>query len=197
MNFVQRAQKNSLNETALWETLYTRGHDAARLTASSDGWCLRGSAVYLQDEKPVALNYSLDLNSDWSTRSGAFAGFIGDQHISKVIERDGRGGWTLNGERQRDLQDAVDLDFGFTPATNHPQLRRMGLKVGQSAQITVAWIDADTDMLEPLTQVYRRVSEQAYDYHSPRNSYRETLEIAPNGFVSLYPGLWSMQAPTP
>ena len=140
-----------MNKTALWEALHTRGHDAAHLTSLPDGWRLTGSAVYLTDEKAAGVNYSLDLNSDWSTRCGSFQGFVGGERVNCDIARDDRG-WTLNGVRQRGLEGAVDLDFGFTPATNYPQLQRMALKVGQATQITVAWMDVRSDILE-LSQI--------------------------------------------
>jgi len=98
----------------------------------------------------------------------------------------------LNGVAQEAVAGLVDLDFGFTPATNHPQLRRMGLDVGQTAEIAVAWMDLESAALAPLPQIYRRIGDKAYDYESPQGPYRAVLDIASNGFVRLYPDLWEM-----
>ena len=38
------------------------------------------------------------------------------------------------------------------------------------------------------------VSERAYDYESPQGPYRARLQIAPSGFVSLYPERWELEA---
>ncbi|MCA1440413.1 putative glycolipid-binding domain-containing protein [Ensifer sp. IC4062] len=181
-----------MTKVALWRTLYTPGHDAARLFQVESGWRLEGTAVYLRDGEPSCVRYTLELGPDWSTRSGSIEGFIGARAVCSRIQRDAQG-WTLNEVRQSGVENLVDLDFGFTPATNHPQLRRMALRRGQSEHITVAWMDADSEKLEPLPQVYRRVSEHAYDYESPQGPYRATLQIAPSGFVSLYPELWEME----
>lgn len=179
-------------KTAFWKTIYTAGHDAAALLQAESGWRLQGSAVYLLDGAPASIRYSLDLDADWSTRRGCFEGFVGQEAIHRDIVRD-RDGWLLDGVRQPGLDDVVDLDFGFTPATNHPQLRRMALEIGQRKEIVVAWLDVDSDGLAPLPQIYRRTADRCYDYDSPQGSYRATLQIAGNGFVSVYPDLWEME----
>jgi uncharacterized protein len=178
-------------ETALWKTLYTPGHDTALLVETAEGHELSGMAVFAHDGQPARLFYKLDLNPDWSTRSGRVEGHAGTTRVEHWIERDALG-WTLDGVRQHGLAGVVDLDFGFTPATNCPQLKRMALEVGQSAEIIVAWMDVDSSVLEPLPQIYRRTDEDAYAYNSPQGPYRATLRIAANGFVRDYPGLWAM-----
>lgn len=180
--------------SAFWKTIHTAGHDAALLRRTGSGWRLDGMAVYAVGGEPAQIRYRLDLHHDWSTRSGFFEGFVGARAVGREIRRDGAD-WTLDGVGQDAVTGASDLDFGFTPATNHPQLRRMALEVGRSRRITVAWLDVDSEALEPLPQIYTRVAESAYDYDSPQDPYRATLGIAPNGFVRTYPGLWEMTGP--
>ena len=148
-------------------------------------------AVYVEDSQPRQIRYALDLNQDWSTRNGVVEGFVGSKAIKREIRRDG-GNWTLDGVPQEAVQTALDLDFGFTPATNHPQLQRMALAIGQSREITVAWMDVDSNALKPLPQIYARVADHAYDYDSPQGPYRAILTVARSGFVSDYPDLWKM-----
>jgi hypothetical protein len=45
-----------------------------------------------------------------------------------------------------------------------------------------------------LPQSYERRSEMSYGYEAPSVPYRALLEIAPNGFVRSYPGLWRLAA---
>ena len=176
-------------KTAFWKALYTVGHDAAFLSETSGGWVLEGTAVYLKDALPAALHYRLDLGPDWETIAGSIKGRVAGTVVQHDIRRSSNG-WLLNGQVQSGLDDVVDLDFGFTPATNHAQLRRMNLRVGEKTQITVAWMDVDSISLEPLPQIYERVSERAYDYNSPQGPYRATLQLDDTGFVKLYPELW-------
>ncbi|MDF7773856.1 putative glycolipid-binding domain-containing protein [Sphingomonas sp. AOB5] len=178
-----------MGETAFWKTLHTTGHDAALLAEAGKGWRLSGTAVFLHEGAPACLHYALDLEPDWSTRRGRIDGFVGTKPVSRRIERDAEG-WTLDGVRQTGVAHCVDLDLGFTPATNCPQLKRMGLSVGQSASIDVAWLDVESDTLIALPQIYKRTGNDTYDYNSPQGPYLATLHIAANGFVSDYPGLW-------
>ena len=175
--------------TAFWKALYTAGHDTALLSQTNTGWVLEGTAVYLKDALPAALHYRLELAPDWETIAGSIKGRVAGTVVDHDIRRSSDG-WLLNGKMQAGLDGVVDLDFGFTPATNHAQLRRMNLGIGDKMQITVAWMDVDSVSLEPLPQIYERVSERAYDYDSPQGPYRATLQLEETGFVKLYPELW-------
>ncbi|QIK79630.1 putative glycolipid-binding domain-containing protein [Sphingomonas piscis] len=178
--------------TAFWKALYTPGHDAACLVEADHGWVLEGCAVYLAEGLPTALNYRLKLTANWETKSGLVRGYTGGQPIEHQIRRDADG-WLLNGVRQDGLHGVKDLDFGFTPATNFAQLRRINLAVGDECKFAVAWMDVDSATLQPLPQIYKRLSNRSYDYNSPQGPYRATLELQPNGFVSLYPNLWQAE----
>ena len=74
------------------------------------------------------------------------------------------------------------------------QLSRIALKLGQSAEVPVVWFDLDSASLIELPQIYERRSEATYWYAAPTVPYQALLEIAPNGFVQSYPGLWRLVA---
>ena len=178
--------------TALWRRLDVAGHDAARLEAVADGHVLSGTAVFAAPGGPARLAYELRLAADWSTREGRVLGFIGERLVERHIAReDGR--WRLDGNPVSGLDHCVDLDLGFTPATNAPQLKRIALAVGGRAGFDVAWLDDDAETLTALPQVYERLDGTYYAYESPDSGYAATLEIAPSGFVRLYPELWEME----
>ena len=109
------------------------------------------------------------------------------------VTRSSTGLWTLNGEVVPNLQEFVDLDLGFTPATNLSQLRRIALQVGQSADVPVAWLDAPFGSLEVLQQRYERRTAETYWYTAPRFDYAALLQVCAVGFVRLYPDLWKAE----
>lgn len=177
--------------TAFWKRLDLPGHDAACLCGTDDGFELSGQAVFRDARGPAALRYALDLAPDWSTRQGRITGFVGERMVDTLVQR-GPAGWTVDGQ-DFGLADIVDLDLGFTPATNMAQLRRAGLKIGDAAEFDVAWLEAGAAVLERLPQSYRRDSALDYAYDSPTVGYSATLTLAPSGFAAIYPGLWKIQ----
>lgn len=177
--------------TAFWRRLDVPGHDAASLRQTEHGYALLGQSVFRDSDGPVALRYALELKADWSTVEGRITGFIGERQIDDHIVRTPKG-WTFN-DRDRGMADVLDLDLGFTPATNMIQLKRVALAVGESTTFDVAWLDAGAKDLERLAQTYRRADEVRYPYKSPQNGYRETIVLDRTGFAASYPDLWRME----
>jgi hypothetical protein len=174
---------------ALWRRLDTPGHDAALLSRTAAGWSLRGTAVFEHDGGPACLGYLVELDPGWRTRRGSVEGFLSGRPVRALVERDARG-WTLDGTAVPGLEHLIDLDFGFTPATNLQQLRRAGLRIGGSVDLPVAWIDVELGALVELPQRYERIGPHEYAYDAPTVPYSATLEIAPNGFALTYPRFW-------
>lgn len=177
--------------TAFWRRLDVPGRDAARVRQTEDGFELLGQSVFLDPQGPSALRYVLRLKPDWSTREGRITGFLGERSVDDAIVRSDDG-WTFNG-RHCGMADVVDLDLGFTPATNMLQLRRLSLAIGETASFDVAWLEAGDAALQRLPQTYRRATELAYPYASPQSDYRATIELDPSGFAAVYPGLWELE----
>ena len=182
-----------MTEFAAWMRLDRPGRDAALLRPNGDGWLLQGAAAFDHEDGPAAVAYRVEVDARWETKRGILSGFVGDHAIAHEIRRADQG-WRLNGAAVGDLDHLVDLDFGFTPATNVLQLSRIALKLGQSAEVPVVWFDLDSASLTELPQRYERRSKTSYWYEAPTVSYRASLEIATNGFVRSYPGLWRLVA---
>ena len=180
-----------MSEFAAWMRLDRPGRDAALLRSNGDGWLLQGAAAFDHDGASATVAYQVEVDARWETKRGILSGFLGDQKIQHEIRRDDRG-WRLDGGAVKGLDHLVDLDFGFTPATNVLQLSRIALKLGQSADVPVVWFDLDSASLTELPQRYERRSETSYWYEAPTVPYRASLEIAANGFVRSYPDLWRL-----
>jgi hypothetical protein len=180
-------------ECALWRRLDTPGHDAAFLFEQQAGFSLRGAAVFRDPSGPACIEYIVALESDWRTTNARVQGYVGTRHVNHTIERTIEG-WCLDGRRIEGLRDLVDIDFGFTPATNMQLLRRTAPKRGEPLEVSVVWFDIDQTTLIELPQRYERRTERTYWYESPTVDYAALLEFAPNGFAKTYPGLWEMES---
>jgi hypothetical protein len=177
----------------LWRRLDVPGHDACRLEQVGDGWRLEGTTVFVHDEGPARLGYRVACDRHWSTREGEVRGWIGRHLIELRVTRMAGGDWTLNGAVVPQLDECVDLDLGFTPATNLFQLRRLALVDGESAEVPVAWLDVPAATLEVLRQRYERRGATSYRYEAPQFAYNAVIEVGPAGFVTRYPGLWEAE----
>ena len=182
-----------MSEFAAWRRLDRLGRDAARLRPHAGGWLLQGAAAFDHDGGLAAVAYRVEVDARRKARRGAVSGFVGDKTVLHEILRD-RHGWRLNGVRVEGTGHLLDLDFGFTPATNALHLARIGLSLGQKTNVPVAWFDLDSASLIELPQIYERRGDASYWYEAPTIPYQALLEIAPNGFVRSYPGLWRLVA---
>jgi hypothetical protein len=117
---------------------------------------------------------------------------LGNRKIDYAITRQGRE-WILNGKSIPGLEHLIDLDFGFTPATNLQQLRRVPMPQNQTVELPVAWLDADSGTLTELPQLYEQRSQTTIWYEAPGVDYKGLLELAPNGFIRRYPNLWEAE----
>jgi uncharacterized protein len=179
--------------SVLWRRLDTSGHDACRVTPTSHGWELDGTAVFDQRGAPARLGYELQCDSAWRSVRGRVHGFVGPNAFDFVILRTDDGGWTVGGRPVPGLESLVHLDFGFTPATNLPQLQQLSLAVGQRARLPVAWIDIPPNELVVLEQFYELRSATTCWYESPSTGYAALLELTSDGLVRRYPGLWELE----
>lgn len=177
---------------ALWKRIDAPGHDAALLVENGPGHALSGTAVFEHEGRPACLNYSVELKPDWTTESGRITGFVAGERIDVTIQRRADG-WYLNGESQG-LGHLVDLDYGFTPATNLQQIQRLRLPRGKRVEVPVAWFDVGSTKLIELPQVYEKRDDLTYPYEGPMFGYKAVLQLAESGFARVYPELWVMEA---
>lgn len=178
----------------LWRRLDTPGHDACRLEERAQGWSLEGVAVFRHEGLPAQLAYAVACDREWRAQQGHVKGWLGGQSVDFSISRTPQGGWTLNGAEMSGLGGCLDLDFGFTPATNFFQLRRLNLATGKAGDAPAAWLDVSAGTLDLLAQRYERRSERSYWYEAPRFGYAAMLDVTAAGFIGNYPGLWAEEA---
>jgi hypothetical protein len=90
--------------------------------------------------------------------------------------------------------DSVDVDLGFTPATNTLPIRRLRLAVGQRAEIEAAWLVWPELQVRPARQTYTRLGEDRYRYQ--QGDFDAELLVDEHGLVREYQGLWRAVAGT-
>ena len=118
----------------------------------------------------LGMGRRLQCDALWRTTSGRIRGFVGARAIDAIVIRDGAGR-TLNGVWVGGAKHLLDLDLGFTPATNLQQLRRVSIAENEAVQLPVAWLDVDAGALTELPQIYERRGRGAFWYQAPSVGY--------------------------
>lgn len=181
--------------SVLWRRLDRPGHEAARLSFEDSCWHLRGTAVFAHEGQPCRLDYLVVCDEEWRTLSGRVAGWVGGEAVEVEVSVDAGRRWWRNGEEWPEVAGCIDLDLNFSPSTNLLPIRRLGLEMGQSAEVRAAWLRFPGFRLEPLPQIYRRIAEATYRYESAGGRFVRELPVDAAGFVTVYPGLWKLEAP--
>jgi hypothetical protein len=188
------SERSEAGSAALWRRLDVPGHDYCQVSAYPSGYRLEGVAVYLDALGAARIDYAVECDARWRSLAGQVRASIGADRWDVRIVREPDGGWTLNDVAVPGLEDCEDLDYGFTPATNLLQTRRLALAVGDAADAPAAWMEPPGLTLTRLPQRYERIAEDRYRYDSPAAGYHETLEMHDSGFVRTYPGLWVLES---
>lgn len=180
--------------SVLWRRLDRPGHESARLSCHESTWRLAGTAVFAHDRQPCRLDYRVLCDSQWRTVSAHVAGWVGGEAVEIELAADPDRRWRVNGTECPAVAGCIDLDLNFSPSTNLLPVRRLGLGVGEEAEVKAAWLRFPGFALEPLSQVYRRIAVETYRYESAGGAFVADLAVNTAGFVIAYPNFCAAEA---
>jgi len=168
----------------LWQAT-DGGSEVCVLERAGKGWRLRGTVLTHEGGQPIELRYAVTVDAAWATTGVevllSFAG--GDPREPAEL-----GALWSGAERPPAYRDCVDVDLSFTPATNTLPIRRLGLEVGEEAEIQVAWLVWPELAVRPVRQRYARLAKDRYRY--AQNDFEAELTVDDHGLVLDYEGLW-------
>lgn len=176
----------------VWRSLAWPGLEHV-LWSEAGGLQAKGEAVHhLPDEGPVRLRYRLDASADGRTRLVEVeADGDADRSVRLIAEPDG--GWSDDsGTTMPALDGCVDVDISTSPLTNTLPIRRLDLVPGESANITVVYIDVPTLTVSAATQRYTClfVEDERSGYRYESGTFSADLVVDPHGLVLDYADLW-------
>jgi len=130
--------------------------------------------------------YRLRASINWEFESLSMT--INGRHLQ--VRRAGRL-WLVDGTVRPDLDEAREVDLSVSPLTNSLPIGRLGLEVGQSADIVTAYIRVPELDVMPSPQRYTRTGIFEYLYESRSSDFRRTITVDRHGLVTEYPGLFT------
>ena len=175
-----------------WRRLDVPGREEARVEQTSGGWRLTGQLEAEEANLLAELSYSIECARDWRTLRAVVSGASSGTPVRLELAADGKGHWTLNGAPLPLVDGALDIDLGFTPATNLLPIRRLDLAVGERAEVRTTWVRFPELRVEPLEQSYQREAPRIFRYDAlvDGERFQARLDTDEFGRVLLYEGLW-------
>jgi hypothetical protein len=182
-----------------WRRLDLPGREEAHIEQTADGWRLTGELDADEAGVRAHLTYVIECERDWRTRRAVVTGSASGAPIRFEFAADGAGHWWLDGTPLPLVEGALDIDLGFTPATNLLPIRRLNLGVGESAEVRTAWVRFPELRVEALEQSYSREAERVFRYDAVVDGerFQARLDTDELGRVLLYEGLWEAEVASP
>ena len=141
--------------TARWRTWDHEHLETLTLRWENEGWTATGEVGR------EAVTYVLRLSATWQVRQ--FLLFRDLDEPDLWLGADGTGRWgEINGAHRHDLAGCTDVELSITPFTTSVPIRRLGLAVGDGAEVTTALIDVETLGVIPAGHHLERVAARRF-----------------------------------
>ncbi|WP_282022223.1 putative glycolipid-binding domain-containing protein [Ruegeria faecimaris] len=184
------AMVEAMMRSTMWRRIDVVGTEACSVNRNGTSRVISGMAVYVVENSPVRIAYSVTCNDEWECSAATVQRWIGADRVDLVLVKQDDGTWTSNDKVVDAVDELLDIDLGFTPATNTNAIKRLQLGIGDQAEFTAVWLDDETWTFKPLKQRYERLNENTYRYTSINSGYEANLTVDGFGFVRVYPEYW-------
>ena len=154
------------------------------LTQRDSGLSLVGTVLGSEGGVPVRIEYRVLADAEGLTTAAHVRDLRGFEQRTLVLERDSKGGWSVDGKTVRGLKGATDVDLGCSPSTNTLPIRRLRLGLGASKTIKAAWVRFPELTVVKADQKYTRLDEFTYRYAS--GDFEAELTVDDEGLVAAY-----------
>jgi uncharacterized protein len=176
--------------TVLWQAA-DGGSEICRLQRAARGWRLSGTVLTHEAQQPVEIRYAVMVDATWATTEVSARVRIAEGEPRELPDL---GAIWSSTSRPAPYESCVDVDLSFTPATNTLPIRRLGLDIGDSADIEVAWLTWPELEVRPARQTYTRLAKDRYLY--AQADFTAEVVVDQQGLVVDYEGLWRSVART-
>jgi hypothetical protein len=154
------------------------------LTLRDTGISLVGTVLGAEGGAPIRVEYRVLADGAGLTTAVHVRDLRGFEQRTITLERDAKGGWTVDGKGVRALKGCTDVDLACSPSTNTLPIRRLRLAVGASQIIKAAWVRFPELTVVKASQTYTRLDEFTYRYAS--GDFEADLTVDDEGLVAAY-----------
>jgi len=185
--------RRGIGHHIVWHFAQLASSEHCTLFDDHDGYRFVGVVVVPLADLPCHIEYTVIVDRQWRT-SRVHSTVTTPLGVREIDLRSRSGGWELDGVVAPHLQGCDDVDLGWTPATNTVPIRRMALAIGESREITAAWIRfPELDVVRNV-QKYARLDVDRWRYQAGEYDF-ELVTDAATGLVLAYgDDLWQAAA---
>lgn len=167
----------------VWRGIEQASRERCRIDESA-----RGVRVESGIEGEGACSYTLHATPSWEFT----ALDLRADGLRLAVRRTSQG-WKVDGRLRPDLAEAREVDIAASPLSNTLPIRRLGLTVGQGADIVTAYVRVPELTVTTDPQRYTRTGEHEYLYESRDSDFRRRVTVDGHGLVIDYPGLFARE----
>jgi uncharacterized protein len=168
-----------------WDGLESNSTETCSVSESQDGVRVESTVHGTFGQ----CTYTLIADDRWQFRLLAL--MLGPRSLR--VEFDGTL-WTVDGRGRQDLEAACEVDIAISPLSNTLPIRRLELAVGESADITTAYVAVPNLTVVTDPQRYTRLADHEYRYESRNSNFERLITVDEHGLVVTYPGLFARSA---
>ena len=177
----------------MWSAWDGPGLGLLRLSVREGGVVADGLVLGVAEGRPFRLAYDIRCDARWRVRAARVG--VPGQPPEVGLLSDGEGNWTGPDGRALTYLDGCEcVDISETPFTNTLPIRRLRLAPGESAEVSVAYIDGTSLQPWPEPQKYTCIEKDdrggLYRYLSLDGGFTADLPVDADGLVLDYPGLF-------
>ena len=172
----------------VWRPDQGKGWEDFSFRATDRGYEARGVVNATLEGTPLDASYLVETDAAWRTLRVRV-----DVKGGGTLEilSNGTGHWRRSdGTALPELEGCIDPDISMTPFTNTVAIRRLGLQVGEAAEIKVAYILVPELSLRAAPQRYTRLADRLWRFDGLDIDFTADLTVDEEAFVVKYPGLF-------
>ena len=182
-----------LLRTVIWRNLKIPGQEYCMLFGSPEGFNFNGWVI-LAYGRPYWIRYEIQCDSSWNTRSVQVAFASGNSRSEAHYKVKPPGLWWRQNREIPELRGCLDVDLGFSPATNTLPIRRLNLRQNESGHLAAAWIRLPDQPVVPLEQIYTNLGGRNFRYQSVPSGFTADITVDHLGLVAKYSKGWIREA---
>jgi len=176
-------------KTLLWQGIAFPSLEYFSIQENEDYHVVASKIIGSYQQKIYSASYRLIINKQWEINE-----FFIDSEVNAVKNtltgRKTDTNWEINHSVDPNFKGFQYIDISLTPFTNTLPINNLQLKIGDSKEIDIIYIDLINSDIKPVQQRYTRTDLHEYLYENIVSDFTAHIQVDESGLVLTYPGLF-------